>query len=210
MDQLQKLDTVVSHYFPELSPAQITLFCRLGDIYTHWNSKLNLISRKDIAHLYLHHILHSLAIAQVTIFVAHTKILDVGTGGGFPGIPLAILFPEVHFHLVDATAKKIEAVVAIVAALGLKNVSVDWARAEALTGQYDFIVGRGVANLLLLYSWVKDKIAEARKNKLHNGILYLKGAPFEPLPLVVDLYPLQRYFTQPFFKEKYLVHAYSV
>ncbi|AXI24384.1 16S rRNA (guanine(527)-N(7))-methyltransferase RsmG [Cardinium endosymbiont of Sogatella furcifera] len=201
---------MVSHYFPELSPAQITLFGRLGDIYTHWNGKLNLISRKDIAHLYFHHVLHSLAIAQVTTFVAHTKILDVGTGGGFPGIPLAILFPEVHFHLVDATAKKIEAVAAIVATLGLKNVSVDWARAETLTGQYDFIVGRGVTNLPLLYSWVKDKIAKERKNKLPNGILYLKGAPFEPLPLVVDLYPLQHYFTQPFFKEKYLVHAYSV
>lgn len=212
MDQPKNLHAaaILSHYFPELSPAQIALFNRLGAMYAYWNANINLISRKDIDHLYLHHVLHSLAIAKVTTFSAHTKILDFGTGGGFPGIPLAIIFPEVAFHLVDATAKKIKVVQEIVTTLGLNNVTVSWARGETLKGQYDFIVGRGVTNLALFYSWVKDKIAKERKNSLYNGILYLKGAPFETLPLSLDLYPLQRYFTEPFFKEKYLVHAYTM
>ncbi|TSJ80893.1 MAG: 16S rRNA (guanine(527)-N(7))-methyltransferase RsmG [Candidatus Cardinium sp.] len=204
------MKSIISHYFPELSPAQIELFNRLGAIYAHWNATINLISRKDIDHLYLHHVLHSLAIAKATTFSAHTKILDFGTGGGFPGIPLAIIFPAVDFHLIDATAKKIKAVEAIVATLGLDNVTVAWGRGEALKTQYDFIVGRGVTNLTVLYSWVKDKIALESKNSLSNGILYLKGAPFEPLPCAIDLYPLQRYFTEAFFKEKYLVHAYGI
>lgn len=202
--------SIVSHYFPELSPIQIGLFHRLGAIYAYWNATLNLISRKDIDHLYLHHVLHSLAIAKATAFSAHTKILDFGTGGGFPGIPLAIVFPEVDFHLVDATAKKIKAVQEIATTLGLNNITVSWVRGESLKGAYDFIVGRGVANLTLFYSWVKDKIAKEGKNSLYNGILYLKGAPFETLPLSMDLYPLQHYFTESFFKEKYLVHAYTM
>ncbi|WP_419241138.1 16S rRNA (guanine(527)-N(7))-methyltransferase RsmG [Cardinium endosymbiont of Nabis limbatus] len=204
------MKSIVSNYFPELAPAQIALFDRLGALYTDWNSAINLISRKDIEHLYLHHVLHSLAIAKVTTFAAHTKILDFGTGGGFPGIPLAIIFPEVDFHLVDATAKKIKAVQVIVDTLGLRNIRTSWIRGERLQERYDFIVGRGVANLALLYSWVKDKIAKEQKNRLYNGILYLKGALFETLPLSMELYPLQRYFSETFFKEKYLVHAYSV
>ncbi|CAH2559915.1 16S rRNA (guanine(527)-N(7))-methyltransferase RsmG [Cardinium endosymbiont of Oedothorax gibbosus] len=202
--------SIVPHYFPELSPAQIALFHRLGPIYAYWNETLNLISRKDIDHLYLHHVLHALAIAKVTTFSAHSKILDFGTGGGFPGIPLAIVFPEVDFHLVDATAKKIKAVQEIITTLGLNNITVSWVRGETLKGAYDFIVGRGVTNLNLFYSWVKDKIAKESKNSLYNGILYLKGAPFETLPLSMDLYPLQQYFTESFFKEKYLVHGYMI
>lgn len=212
MDLPKNLHTasIVCHYFPDLSPTQIALFDRLGAIYADWNATINLISRKDIDHLYLHHILHSLAIAKVITFTAHTRILDFGTGGGFPGIPLAIALPEVDFHLVDATLKKIQAVEAIADTLGLKNIRVSWARGERIKGVYDFIVGRGVTNLNLFYSWVKDKIALKSKNSLPNGILYLKGAPFETLPLSMDLYPIKRYFTEPFFREKYLVHAYGM
>ncbi|MGI2298404.1 16S rRNA (guanine(527)-N(7))-methyltransferase RsmG [Candidatus Cardinium hertigii] len=177
MDVQKKFHTasIVSDYFPQLTPNQIALFNRLEAIYGHWNTKINLISRKDIAHLYLHHVLHGLAIAKVITFRVHTKILDFGTGGGFPGIPLAIMFPEVNFHLVDATAKKIKAVQAIVTTLGLKNITVDWGRGEDLKGVYDFVIGRGVAPLALFYDWVKDKIAKENKNSLYNGILYLKG-----------------------------------
>ncbi len=202
--------SLISDYFPELLPTQIDLFSRLAAIYAYWNQKINLISRKDIDHLYLHHVLHSLAIAKVTTFCAHTKILDLGTGGGFPGIPLAIIFPEVTFHLADATAKKIKAVEAIITTLGLNNVTVSWVRGESLKGRYDFIVGRGVANLNMFYSWVKDKVAKEQKNKLSNGILYLKGKPTESLPLSMDLYPLSHFFKAAFFKEKYLVHLYSI
>ncbi|MGI2262067.1 16S rRNA (guanine(527)-N(7))-methyltransferase RsmG [Candidatus Cardinium hertigii] len=211
MDVQKKFHTasIVSHYFPKLPPNQIALFNRLRDIYDHWNRKINLISRKDIVHLYLHHVLHGLAIAKVITFRAHTKILDFGTGGGFPGIPLAIMFPEVNFHLVDATAKKIKAVQAIATTLGLKNISVDWARGEDLKSTYDFVIGRGVAHLALFYHWVKDKIAKENKNSLYNGILYLKGPSSDHLPISMDVYPLQRFFIEPFFREKYLAHVYT-
>ncbi|WP_243575162.1 16S rRNA (guanine(527)-N(7))-methyltransferase RsmG [Candidatus Cardinium sp. cByotN1] len=212
MDQQKSLHTaaIVFDYFTDLSSTQIALFNRLHAIYASWNAKINLISRKDIDHLYLHHVLHSLAIAKVTTFCAHTKILDFGTGGGFPGIPLAIIFPEVDFHLVDATAKKIKAVEAIITTLGLTNIRVSCVRGEALAEAYDFIVGRGVTNLKLFYNWVKDKLSQEQKNRLPNGILYLKGKPTESLPLSMDLYPLDSFFKEAFFKEKYLVHAYSV
>ncbi|MGI2257058.1 16S rRNA (guanine(527)-N(7))-methyltransferase RsmG [Candidatus Cardinium hertigii] len=211
MDLQKKLHTasILSHYFPELTTSQLELFNRLGSIYKDWNTKINLISRKDIVHLYLHHVLHGLAIAKVITFCAHTKILDFGTGGGFPGIPLAIMFPEVNFHLVDATAKKIKAVQSIVRTLGLKNISVDWARGEDLKGVYDFVIGRGVAHLALFYHWVKDKIAKENKNSLYNGILYLKGPSSDYLPISMDVYPLHRFFIEPFFREKYLVHVYT-
>lgn len=210
MNQNLNAAASVLHYFPELSPTQIARLNRLGAIYTYWNAKINLISRKDIDHLYVHHVLHALAIAKVTTFCPHTKILDFGTGGGFPGIPLAIMFPAVDFHLVDATAKKIKAVQAIVTTLGLRNITVTWARGENIQGVYDFVVGRGVTHLTLLYHWVKDKIAKEHKNKLYNGILYLKGTPAETLPLSMDLYPLHTFFKEAFFKEKYLVHAYTI
>ncbi|CDG49863.1 16S rRNA (guanine(527)-N(7))-methyltransferase RsmG [Cardinium endosymbiont of Bemisia tabaci] len=211
MDLQKKFHTasIVSHYFPKLPPNQMALFNRLEDIYGHWNTRINLISRKDIAHLYLHHVLHGLAIAKVITFCAHTKILDFGTGGGFPGIPLAIMFPEVNFHLVDATAKKIKAVESIVTTLGLKNITVDWARGEDLKGAYDFVIGRGVTHLALFYHWVKDKIAKENKNSLYNGILYLKGPSPDPLPISMDVYPLQDFFIEPFFREKYLIHGYT-
>ena len=201
--------TIVSDYFSDLTSSQTALFNRLGAIYASWNRKINLVSRRDIGYLYLHHVLHSLAIAKVTTFSSHSKILDFGTGGGFPGIPLAIIFPEVEFHLVDAIAKKAKVVTEIVTTLGLKNISVSCARGEGLEGRYDFIVGRGVTNLNLFYKWVKGKISQEQKNKLCNGILYLKGKPTEHLPISMDLYSLDRFFKEAFFREKYLVHAYN-
>lgn len=201
--------SIVCSYFKELSDTQIALFRSLGNLYILWNAKINLISRKDIENLYFHHVLHSLAIAKATTFCENTRILDLGTGGGFPGIPLAIMFPKVHFHLVDSVGKKIKAVREIVATLGLNNVMVSCVRGEEIQGQYDFVVGRAVANLALFYSWAKDKIAKAQKNSLHNGILYLKGHETLVLPLSIDSYPLQHYFKEPFFKEKYLVHGYE-
>ncbi|WP_339044039.1 16S rRNA (guanine(527)-N(7))-methyltransferase RsmG [Cardinium endosymbiont of Tipula unca] len=201
--------SVVCSYFKELSNTQIALFRSLGDLYLLWNAKINLISRKDIENLYLHHVLHSLAIAKATTFCAHTRILDLGTGGGFPGIPLAIMFPKVHFHLVDSIGKKIKAVHEIVATLGLNNVMVSCIRGEEIQGQYDFVVGRAVASLGLFYSWVKDKIAKEQKNSLQNGILYLKGDEALVLPLSIHSYPLQSYFKEPFFKDKCLVHGYE-
>lgn len=202
--------SIVSNYFSGLSSAQIALFRRLGAIYAHWNNKINLISRKDIDYLYMHHVLHSLSIAKVITFAPHTRILDFGTGGGFPGMPLAIMFPEVEFHLVDATAKKIKAVQAIADTLGLRNVKADWARGEELKDRYDFVVGRGVTHLTLFYGWVKDKIVQESKNSLPNGLLYLKGAPSETLPLAMDLYPLDVFFKELFFKGKYLVHGHTM
>jgi 16S rRNA (guanine527-N7)-methyltransferase len=154
-------------------------------------------------------VLHSLAIANVISFCDQTKILDFGTGGGFPGIPLAIIFPEVTFHLVDSIEKKIKAVQAIVTALELKNVTVSCVRGEDLEEQYDFVVGRAVTNLALFYSWVKNKIAKTQKNSLKNGILYLKGGETLTLPLSMHAYSLQTFFTEPFFQEKYLVHGYE-
>lgn len=209
---LEKYDptavAILSHYFPELSPKQLALFGQVENLYVDWNAKINLISRKDIAHLYLHHVLHSLAIAKVATFCKGTHILDFGTGGGFPGIPLAIIFPTVQFHLVDAIAKKIKAVEAIVSMLGLNNVTVACTRGEHLQGSYDFVVGRGVTNLSLFYSWVKDKIAKKQSNHLQNGILYLKGEETSTLPLTINSYPLRDFFKESFFQEKYLVHGY--
>lgn len=202
-------DAIIYHYFKELSNSQIALFNSLGEVYAYWNTKINLISRKDINNLYLHHVLHSLAIAKVTTFCAHTNILDFGTGGGFPGIPLAIMFPEVNFYLVDSLAKKINVVREIIKTLELKNITVSCKRGEVLEAQYDFIVGRAVANLTLFYSWVKDKIAKEQKNSLPNGILYFTGQTAVTLPLSTHSYALQSFFNEPFFEGKYLVHGYS-
>ncbi|ROT47352.1 16S rRNA (guanine(527)-N(7))-methyltransferase RsmG [Candidatus Cardinium hertigii] len=196
----------ICHYFKELSPLQIALFNSLGDLYAYWNAKINLVSRKDIDHLYLHHVLHSLAIAKVITFCANTRILDFGTGGGFPGIPLAIMFPEVDFHLVDSIGKKTKVVQEIVNEMGLKNIIVSCIRGEALRGSYDFMVGRAVTNLAQFYSWGKDKIAKEQKNSLHNGILYLTGSTSIILPSM-HTYALQDFFEEPFFKEKWLVHG---
>ncbi|TDG95586.1 16S rRNA (guanine(527)-N(7))-methyltransferase RsmG [Cardinium endosymbiont of Culicoides punctatus] len=200
---------IVCSHFKELSNTQIAHFSSLGNIYRLWNTKINLISRKDIDNLYMNHILHSLSISKIISFCPNTHILDFGTGGGFPGIPLAIMFPEVHFHLVDSIGKKIKAVHEIVTTLGLNNITVSCIRGEEIQGKYDFVVGRGVTNLERFYGWVKDKIAQEQKNSLHNGILYLKGYANVALPFSTHVYPLQDFFKETFFKEKCLVHGYE-
>ncbi|HLP35174.1 MAG TPA: 16S rRNA (guanine(527)-N(7))-methyltransferase RsmG [Amoebophilaceae bacterium] len=206
-----EIDSValVHRYFQTLSSHQLSLLEQLGDLYTYWNARINLISRKDIARLYGHHVLHALAIAKVSSFCPHTRLLDLGTGGGFPGIPLAILFPEATFHLVDSVEKKTKVVRLIAAALGLQNVQVSCTRGEQVTEQYDFVLGRGVANLALFYSWVQNKISPLSKNSLQNGILYLKGTDSVQVPaLSIHTYPIQDFFQEPFFSGKCVVHAH--
>ena len=171
-----------------------------------WNKKLNLISRRDIDHIYLKHVLHALSIAKVITFIPGARVLDVGTGGGFPGIPLAILFPKTQFHLVDAIGKKVRAVQQIAAALGLSNVSVQQIRAEQVTAQYDFILGRAVTNLVAFYSWVKHNVAPHHRHPIPNGILYLKGNEPISLPTIHRTYAIQNFFDEPFFETKQLVH----
>ncbi|MAK36706.1 MAG: 16S rRNA (guanine(527)-N(7))-methyltransferase RsmG, partial [Flavobacteriaceae bacterium] len=166
---------IIEHYFPQLTEAQKLQFKKLEVLYNEWNLKINVVSRKDIDELYLRHVLHSLGIAKVVTFLPGTKILDVGTGGGFPGIPLAILFPEVHFHLVDSIGKKIKVVQEVAAGLQLENVTITNARVETVSGNYDFIVSRAVAQMETFVHWVKGKVAKTSKHALKNGILYLKG-----------------------------------
>ena len=161
--------------FPNLTDNQVQQFQKLEALYHDWNAKINVISRKDIDELYTKHVLHSLAIAKVQPFEPGTFVLDVGTGGGFPGIPLAILFPETRFFLIDVIAKKIKVVQAVADALELKNVKAEQLRAENVKGDFDFIVSRAVTNMPDFYSWVKDKIKKQNKHELKNGILYLKG-----------------------------------
>ena len=166
---------LILKYFPNLSEVQIDKFKKLEVLYQDWNLKINVVSRKDIDELYLRHVLHSLAIAKVVQFKAGSKILDVGTGGGFPGIPLAIMFPEVQFHLVDSIAKKLKVVEEVVEGLGLANVKTTHSRVEDINGTYDFIVSRAVAAMPTFVNWVKGKITKKQQNELKNGILYLKG-----------------------------------
>jgi len=203
---------IISKYFPGLSPEQTTRFEALMEVYRHWNAAINVISRKDIDHLYERHVLHSLGIAKVTKFAPGSQILDVGTGGGFPGIPLAILFPESDFHLVDSIGKKIKVVNAVAEALGLNNISTDNCRAEELTGKYDFIVSRAVASLSEFTGWTRKNIARPSRNALHNGILYLKGgdlsAELKESGGKYQVYKLDRYFEEPFFETKSVVHLW--
>ena len=182
----------------------------LGPLYTEWNSRINVISRKDIDKLYERHVLHSLGIAKVIEFNPGTKILDVGTGGGFPGIPLAIMFPDSNFYLIDSVGKKIRVVEEIVNVLELKNIRFFKVRAEEVDEKFDFIVSRAVTTLPVFYKWVKNSILKQNKNKLRNGILYLKGGDIDSeileLKKKVNVYPLSRYFEEPFFETKKLLH----
>ena len=162
---------IIHKYFPDLTEKQIQQFCDLQNLYEHWNTQINVISRKDIDELYTNHILHSLAIAKVIQFEKGTTILDIGTGGGFPGIPLAILFPEVNFHLVDSIGKKMKVVEEVVAGLGLKNVKTTNDRVENVDGHYDFIISRAVAAMPTFVRWTKGKIAKKSNHELKNGIL---------------------------------------
>lgn len=203
---------LIRKYFPELSPEQLERFEALQGLYTHWNSAINVISRKDIEHLYEHHVLHSLGIARVIKFASGSQVLDIGTGGGFPGIPLAIMYPQADFHLVDSIGKKIKVVNEVAASLKLDNVSTSHSRAEDITGKYDFVVSRAVTSLPEFTSWVKKNIAKKSINPLHNGILYLKGGDLteeiRDASGKYQIYRLDRYFEEPFFETKSVVHLW--
>lgn len=197
-------------YFPNLTEKQIDQFDRLQELYEDWNSKINVISRKDMEHFYVHHVLHSLGIAKVIGFQPGTKVLDIGTGGGFPGIPLAILFPDTHFHLVDSIGKKITVVKEVAKALKLSNVEAQQARAETLVRKYDFVISRAVTRMINFYPWVKGKIKREDFNEFQNGILYLKGGDvdeeMEELDKSYVTYHLSDYFKEVFFETKKVVY----
>lgn len=201
---------IIYRYFPNLSETQREQFRLLGDLYPDWNARINVVSRKDIDRLYLHHVLHSLSIAKFIGFVPKTRILDVGTGGGFPGIPLAILFPEVQFHLVDSIGKKIKVVREVASGVGLTNVSADHIRAEQLDEKYDFVVSRAVTRLVDFYPWVRNKFLKKDKNAVPNGILYLKGGDLQEeiaeAGLQASVYALSDYFDEVFFETKQVVY----
>ena len=201
---------VISQNFPELTEKQLNQFSKLEDLYTDWNAQINVISRKDINALYVKHVLHSLGIAKVQPFLPGSKILDVGTGGGFPGIPLAIMFPETQFVLVDSIGKKIKVVEAVAEALGLQNVTAIHARAEKVQGEFDFIVSRAVTKMDDFVTWVRKKIRRKNKHQLKNGVLYLKGGDLseelQNFPSA-KLFDLTDYFDDPFFETKKVVHV---
>ena len=200
---------IISRYFKELSPEQIEQFSKLGDLYKTWNSQINVISRKDIDELYLRHVLHSLGIAKVQQFKPGSNILDVGTGGGFPGIPLAIMFPESNFYLVDSIGKKIKVVKAVAEALDLKNIKAEHERAEKVKGTFDFIVSRAVTNMDDFVKWTRKKVAKKQQHTLKNGILYLKGGDLSEELLnfpKAKLFDLPDYFEEDFFETKKVVH----
>ncbi len=204
---------LVLKYFPNLSTEQQSKYSRLDNLYSDWNQKINLISRKDIDQLYLRHILHSLSIARFMSFSPGTKILDVGTGGGFPGIPLAIFFPECEFLLVDSTEKKIKVVNDIIRKLELKNCNVLVTRAEKIKDKYDFVVSRAVAPLPKFYNWVKNNISNQSNNYLPNGIIYLKGGDLtKELEMFGGWYTeteIKQYFTESFFETKKIIHLFK-
>ncbi len=220
---------IITKYFPYISENQVDQFSRLKELYLLWNAQINVISRKDIELLYERHVLHSLGIAKVIKFKDNTKILDVGTGGGFPGIPLAILFPECQFHLVDSIGKKIKVVNEVSQGLGLKNLTSAHCRVEEVKGLFDFIVSRAVTDLSEFYGWVRKKFSKENLNEIPNGILYLKGGDlneelnnFDKMLRYLNavdpnsnrslksnkltLYDLKEYFEEEFFESKKIVY----
>ncbi len=192
--------------------AQERQLAELENLYAYWNERMNLISRRDIENLYLHHVLHSLSLAKVVGFRDGASVLDLGTGGGFPGVPLAILFPQVSFLLVDSVGKKIKAVQAIVKGLNLPNVTTAAARGEEVEGRFDFVVTRGVAKLKVLYGWCGRKVRRGCKHGIVNGILALKGGDLREelasLPCKADVFPIKDFLKEPFFETKAIVHLY--
>ncbi len=200
---------IIFKYFPELTQKQHDQFEKLDLLYREWNEKINVISRKDIDNLFTNHVLHSLAIAKIISFKPGASILDVGTGGGFPGIPLAILFPETKFHLVDSIGKKITVVKNIVEGLGLTNIIAEQIRAEEIKSKYDFIVSRAVTRMKEFHGWVRNKIKDKSIHSLDNGILYLKGGDLDEeldeLKTMYALYTLTDYFEEDFFQTKKIV-----
>jgi 16S rRNA (guanine527-N7)-methyltransferase len=198
-------------YFPELTAHQLEQYRLLKDLYAHWNQQINVVSRKDIDALYERHILHSLGIAKVMQFLPSENVLDVGTGGGFPGIPLAVMFPETNFHLVDSIGKKIKVVQEVAKGASLKNVMATHARAEQIAGNFDFVVSRAVTQLKDFYPWVKDKFNKTSRNQLPNGILYLKGGDLKQeiaeSGLAVQQFYLKEYFDEEFFETKQVIYV---
>lgn len=208
MSDISMLET----YFPHLTPLQKEQFGKISSLYTYWNERINVVSRKDIDNLMVKHVLHSLSIAKVISFAPGTRVLDVGTGGGFPGIPLAILFPDCTFHLVDSIAKKIHVVEEMATALELKNVTAEQKRAEKLKGSYHFVVSRAVTEFNRFYAWTQQRInRKDHFNPLPNGILYLKGGDLteemQRFTNRVSYYPISDFFEAPFFETKKVVYV---
>lgn len=201
-------------YFPDLSQQQLDQYELLAKEFLSWNEKINLISRKDTENLFEHHILHSLAIAKVCKFKPQCEVMDIGTGGGFPGLPLAIMFPETKFYLVDSIGKKIKVVQALIETLGLKNVKAEQIRAENVNRQFDFIVSRAVTYLPDFMQWTKGKISKIQYHDLANGVLYLKGGDLtEELSTIknkIKIYDIDNYFEEEFFETKKVIHVKCV
>ncbi len=203
MEQIKK-------YFPNLNEQQIERFTQLEELYNHWNEKINVVSRKDIDQLYTRHVLHSLSIAKIVDFKPNTQIFDVGTGGGFPGIPLAIMFPEVNFLLIDSIAKKIKVVEEIKNSLGLENVTAQAIRTDNITQKFDFILGRAISNFPKFLDFVKKNMKKNGFNEIKNGIIYLKGGDFDDEIKIygkkIKVYEISNYFEDSFFETKKIVY----
>ena len=204
---------IIFKYFPDLTENQKNQFEKLGELYAYWNARINVISRKDFENFYLHHVLHSLAIAKIVQFKDFTEIMDAGTGGGFPGIPLAIMFPQAKFYLVDSIGKKIKVVNEAITALKLKNVQAEQKRMEQVDRTFDFIISRAVTALPDFVKWTSYKFHKKSFNSIKNGILYLKGGDVNKELMAVKrhrkkVYELSAYFTEPFFETKKLIHIY--
>ena len=201
---------IVKKYFPDLTEEQILQFQSLKELYEEWNNKINVISRKDIEQLYERHILHSLAIAKVIRFKKGTSILDVGTGGGFPGVPLAIMFPDCDFHLVDSIGKKIKVVEGVVNSIQLNNASFEQQRAEKIKEQYDFVISRAVTAFPVFYNWLRNKVKKDSFNDLKNGILYLKGGDLKDelkkFETRITTYEISKFFSESFFETKKVIY----
>jgi 16S rRNA (guanine527-N7)-methyltransferase len=197
-------------YFPEMTSLQMEQFAALQQLYSEWNEKINVISRKDIGNLYERHVLHSLTVAKFVQFHDATKIMDLGTGGGFPGVPLAILFPASRFHLVDSIAKKLKVIDAVKDAIQLKNVFTFHSRSEEMDFQYDFVVSRAVAPLSALVNWTKGKYLSRKLNTVSNGLICLKGGYIDSEMEVVRnarKVPISKFYSESFFNDKFLVHV---
>jgi 16S rRNA (guanine527-N7)-methyltransferase len=209
---MQEMDVILK-YFPHLSEGQISQFAKSYDVYKGWNDQINVVSRKEFDAFYERHVLHSLAIAKFIQFQPATRVLDLGTGGGFPGVPLAILFPDVTFTLVDSIGKKIKVVNEVCHELNIQNVKAFHLRVEEVKGQFDFVVSRAVAPLSELLSWTKGKYSGEQRNALPNGLICLKGGDLKEeinavkMHFIVERYKLSDYFAEPFFETKELVYA---